>query len=315
MKQAEFCRFVIQHDGSTTPLMAITDHQDTIVGLVDATGTWQFDATYDAWGRQTVAKNSIGFQRGYTGHEMLPEYGLINMRSARRDALLAKNGRLYDPLLGRFLSPDRSALCDAFVTTWRKNYVQQPDNSQNFNGYSYCLNNPLKYTDSDGEFLHLIFGAIIGGTVNWATHGCKFNAKGLGYFGVGALAGAAIGGVAGGIDAITDGRNFMHGGRITDDVSIEMPFMEQGGEYDCRYEVFRSNDMYFNGKTLRVSELRQLYPNVEIDDLQMAKMYGKIGSLAIERIPVSDLSKTDIAKAMIDNVAQRHTIIYEMKIK
>ncbi|MBO6255978.1 MAG: RHS repeat-associated core domain-containing protein, partial [Bacteroidaceae bacterium] len=106
MKQAEFCRFVIQHDGSTTPLMAITDHQDTIVGLVDATGTWQFDATYDAWGRQTVAKNSIGFQRGYTGHEMLPEYGLINMRSARRDALLAKNGRLYDPLLGRFLSPD-----------------------------------------------------------------------------------------------------------------------------------------------------------------------------------------------------------------
>ena len=215
----------------------------------------------------------------------------------------------YDPLLGRFLSPDRSALCDAFVTTWRKSYVQQPDNSQSFNRYSYCLNNPLKYTDPDGEFLHLIFGAIIGGTVNWATHGCKFNAKGLGYFGVGALAGAAIGGVAGGIDAITDGRNFMHGGRITDDVSIEMPFMEQGGEYDCRYEVFRSNDMYFNGKTLRVSELRQLYPNVEIDDLQMAKMYDKIGSLAIERIPVSDLSKTDIAKAMIDNVAQRHTII------
>ena len=39
---------------------------------------------------------------------------------------------LYDPLLGRFLSPD--------------NYVQQPDNSQSFNRYSYCLNNPLKVT-------------------------------------------------------------------------------------------------------------------------------------------------------------------------
>ena len=193
---------IVMQQGSTyIPLLTVTDHQGTIAGLVDATGTWQFDANYDAWGRQTVAKNSIGFQRGYTGHEMLPEYGLINMRSARRDALLAKNGRLYDPLQGRFLSPDRSALCDAFVTTWRKNYVQQPDNSQSFNRYSYCLNNPLKYTDPDGEFLHLIFGAIIGGTVNWATHGCKFNAKGLGYFGVGALAGAVGAGIGAGISS------------------------------------------------------------------------------------------------------------------
>lgn len=47
------------------------------------------------------------------------------------------NGRFYDPLLGRFFSPN--------------NYVQMPDNSQNFNRYSYCLNNPLKYTDPSGN--------------------------------------------------------------------------------------------------------------------------------------------------------------------
>ena len=47
------------------------------------------------------------------------------------------NGRLYDPILGRFLSPD--------------SYVQMPDFSQSFNRYSYCLNNPLKYTDPSGE--------------------------------------------------------------------------------------------------------------------------------------------------------------------
>ena len=70
---------IVMQQGSTyIPLLTVTDHQGTIAGLVDATGTWQFDANYDAWGRQTVAKNSIGFQRGYTGHEMLPEYGLIN---------------------------------------------------------------------------------------------------------------------------------------------------------------------------------------------------------------------------------------------
>ena len=85
-----------------------------------------FDASYDAWGQQTVTLNDIDLHRGYTGHEMLTEFDIINM-----------NGRLYDPVLGRFFSPD--------------NYVQMPDNSQNFNRYSYCLNNPLKYTDPSGN--------------------------------------------------------------------------------------------------------------------------------------------------------------------
>jgi RHS repeat-associated protein len=82
-----------------------------------------------------VTKNEIAFFRGYTGHEMLNDYGLINM-----------NGRLYDPCIGRFLSPD--------------NYVQQPTNSQNFNRYSYCLNNPLKYTDPSGEWF--FYSALAG---------------------------------------------------------------------------------------------------------------------------------------------------------
>ncbi|MBQ3635809.1 MAG: RHS repeat-associated core domain-containing protein, partial [Bacteroidales bacterium] len=44
--------------------------------------------------------------------------------------------RMYDPTVGRFLSPDP--------------YVQDGTNPQNFNRYSYCLNNPLKYTDPSG---------------------------------------------------------------------------------------------------------------------------------------------------------------------
>ncbi|MDR2040088.1 MAG: RHS repeat-associated core domain-containing protein, partial [Bacteroidales bacterium] len=48
------------------------------------------------------------------------------------------NGRMYHPVLGRFLSPDP--------------YVQAPEYSQNFNRYSYCLNNPLVFTDPSGEF-------------------------------------------------------------------------------------------------------------------------------------------------------------------
>jgi hypothetical protein len=38
---------------------------------MDENGTKVFDASYDAWGRQTVTLNTIGLHRGYTGHEML----------------------------------------------------------------------------------------------------------------------------------------------------------------------------------------------------------------------------------------------------
>ena len=103
-----------------------TDILGSVIGIVDGSGNEVFAATYDPWGKQTVTRNDLGFRRGFTGHEMLPHYDLINM-----------NGRLYDPYLARFLSPD--------------NYVQLPDFSQSFNRYSYCLNNPLKYTDPSGE--------------------------------------------------------------------------------------------------------------------------------------------------------------------
>jgi len=106
---------------------ATTDNQGSILCIVDESGRKVFEATYDAWGKQNITTNKIGFIRGYTGHEMLTEFELVNM-----------NGRIYDPVTSRFLSPD--------------NYVQMPENSQSFNRYTYCLNNPLKYTDPDGQW-------------------------------------------------------------------------------------------------------------------------------------------------------------------
>jgi hypothetical protein len=101
--------------------------------------------------------------------------------------LINLNARLYDPVLARFMGMDP--------------YVQAPDFTQSYNRYAYCMNNPLIYTDPDGEFWHLIIGAAIGGIVNWATHGCKFTWQGLGYFGVGAAAGALGAGVGAGISS------------------------------------------------------------------------------------------------------------------
>ena len=64
-----------------------TDHQGSILAVTDAQGSYVFKASYDAWGRQTVTVNTLAFQRGYTGHEMMKEGGLINM-----------NGRIYDSI-------------------------------------------------------------------------------------------------------------------------------------------------------------------------------------------------------------------------
>lgn len=148
-------------------LYACCDNLGSYLKLVDDNGTAYFNATYDAWGKQTITQNTIAFHRGYTGHEMLNEFDLINM-----------NGRLYDPLIARFLSPD--------------NYVQLEDFSQSYNRYSYCLNNPLKYTDPSGEFWDLVlfsavYGAFQSGVIS------EMNGQN---FWSGAWKGALIGGIS-----------------------------------------------------------------------------------------------------------------------
>jgi RHS repeat-associated protein len=74
-------------------------------------------------------------RRGYTGHSMADNVALVHM-----------NGRMYDPLIGRFLSPDP--------------FVQTLDESQALNPYSYVWNNPLKYVDPSGYFLKRLFRSI-----------------------------------------------------------------------------------------------------------------------------------------------------------
>jgi len=138
----------IIENGTGTLYYVQKDYLGSLYALTDETGSiathngQQQIFSFDPWGRRrnptnwtfTGVPTEQLIDRGFTGHEHLDEFGVINM-----------NGRMYDPLLCRMLSPD--------------NYVQAPDNSQNFNRYSYCLNNPLIYTDPDGEFAFLVFAA------------------------------------------------------------------------------------------------------------------------------------------------------------
>jgi RHS repeat-associated protein len=183
----------VTQGGSTSWYYLLRDNLGSITHVVDASNnTVLAEYSYDAWGRRRNPGNwsydltgqpDLFAGRGFTGHETLAQFGLINM-----------NGRLYDPLAGRFLSPDP--------------YVQMPDFTQNLNRYTYGLNNPLKYNDPSGEFWEILVAALIGGVQNWATHGEEFSWKGLGYFGVGALTGA-FGGYSG--EAITNFGGFYGG--------------------------------------------------------------------------------------------------------
>lgn len=87
---------------------------------------------------------------------------------------------MYDPILGQFLSPDP--------------FVQLPDFSQNFNRYSYCLNNPLKYTDPSGEWIgidDLIIAAagFISGYASYGISTGNWGWKAIGAGGMGTASG------------------------------------------------------------------------------------------------------------------------------
>jgi len=99
------------------------------------------------WTYNNVPQTHL-FDRGFTGHSLsrhaavgkhLDNFYLINMPALRSDSI-GGNGRVYDPRLGRFLSPDP--------------FVQNATNTQSHNRYSYALNNPLKYTDPSGYYSH-----------------------------------------------------------------------------------------------------------------------------------------------------------------
>ncbi len=126
------------------------DHLGSIDTITDETGRLVEKFSFDAWGQRRdaetwgalteaelleIIKQDLTTDRGFTGHEHLDEVQLIHT-----------NGRLYDPVIGRFLSADP--------------YVQAPTSSQSLNRYSYVLNNPLSIVDPSGFFFKKLFKAI-----------------------------------------------------------------------------------------------------------------------------------------------------------
>ena len=152
-------------DGKETVNYVHKDNLGSWNVITDKDGKLLEELNFDAWGNMrdpiTWSKEhedgTMLYDRGFTGHEHLVDFGLINM-----------NGRLYDPLMSMMLSPD--------------NNIQLPKTSLNFNRYSYCMNNPLKYTDPTGELVESVAFGVAGGAMN-----VLFNARNIDSFGEAAL--------------------------------------------------------------------------------------------------------------------------------
>ncbi|MGB0929500.1 MAG: FG-GAP-like repeat-containing protein [Chitinophagales bacterium] len=169
-----------------------TDHLGSILAVTNSSGTVTAEQNFDAWGRKrnpntwtysNIPATPTWLYRGYTMHEHLPEFGLINM-----------NGRMYDPLVGRMLSTD--------------NFIHDNMGIGGFNRYTYAFNNPLKYTDPDGEH-PIVIGAMIGAMMNLGVKAFQGQINSpadlFAAIGIGALSGA-LGGVA----SLTGGTTFLN---------------------------------------------------------------------------------------------------------
>lgn len=115
------------------------DHQGSVYGLTDSSGQATIAYHYDPfgkrevlpvyyfnrWGQRLQGDSVSVVSKGYTNHEHVEEFGLINA-----------GGRYYDPQLGRFMSPDP--------------FIQDPSASQSLNRYSYVMNDPVNSWDPEG---------------------------------------------------------------------------------------------------------------------------------------------------------------------
>jgi RHS repeat-associated protein len=123
------------------------DQLGSISAITNELGALTERLAYDPWGKRRFINTTPGksdtldqivgqkTDRGFTEHEHLDEMGVIHM-----------NGRIYDPLIGRFMSADP--------------FIQAPDNLQSYNRYSYVINNPMTLSDPTGYWYHWAVAAV-----------------------------------------------------------------------------------------------------------------------------------------------------------
>ena len=103
------------------------DHLDSSTVMTDETGIQVEVSEY----------MPFGHMRDHIGTE-ISNYKFTDQELDKSTNLYNYDARLYDPVIGRFISAD--------------SMVPDPFDPQSLNRYSYCLNNPLIYIDPNGHY-------------------------------------------------------------------------------------------------------------------------------------------------------------------
>lgn len=154
-----------------------SDHLGSVDVITDNVGSIRHSMSFDPWGYRRDGENWSNWlqlsepdriakindlvtnklkptnmsrpitTRGYTGHEMVDDFGIIHM-----------NGRIYDAKIARFLQADP--------------FVDGATDTQGYNRYSYVRNNPLNATDPSGYFAwipYVVSAVVAYGVSDYAT--------------------------------------------------------------------------------------------------------------------------------------------------
>ena len=168
------------------------DHLGSTSVLTNAQGVAEEHNSYRPYGQLHTHTGTSDVAYKYTGQERDPSTGLYFY-----------NARYYDPVLGRFISPDT--------------IVESPLHPQTLNRYAYAGNNPVLYNDPTGHcfiiciaigfFVGTVSAGIasdwdpgmtlLGGAIGAVSGGVGAEVGGF----VAATAGSVIGGAAGGAAA------------------------------------------------------------------------------------------------------------------
>lgn len=118
--------YIAKADAKNSVTYFLYNGHGDVVQTTDEAGTIQNQYDYDIWGNPTLTVETAENSIRYAGEYLDSETGLYYLRA-----------RYYDSYTGRFTSED--------------SYWGEDENPLSLNLYTYCENDPIRYTDPSGH--------------------------------------------------------------------------------------------------------------------------------------------------------------------